>query len=115
QSGVYLPYTVGLWDTARSLAEQTLEEIESAGVKEVIVLCREDAHAFVNVYSEIGVALPEGVRVVEYISWLWGAIEQGRLRLPRRDLGRVVYHDPCHTPRLRENAPARKVIEALTG
>jgi Fe-S oxidoreductase len=116
RSSVYLPYTVGLWDVARALAQQTLDEIEAAGVTQVITLSKEDAHAFKNVYPEIGVAVPEEVRVMEFTAWLAAMVEQGDMRLEARDLSGVVYHDPCHTPRLLETAaPTRTLVEALTG
>ncbi|HYO51160.1 MAG TPA: (Fe-S)-binding protein, partial [Chloroflexia bacterium] len=116
RSSVYLPYTVGLWDVARTLAQQTLDEIKAAGVTQVITLSKEDAHAFKNVYPEIGVAVPEELQVVEFAAWLAAMVEQGDLRLEAKDLSGVVYHDPCHTPRLLETAaPTRTLVEALTG
>ncbi|HYO50735.1 MAG TPA: (Fe-S)-binding protein [Chloroflexia bacterium] len=116
RSSVYLPYTVGLWDTARTLAQQTLDEIKAAGVTQVLTLSKEDAHAFKSVYPEIGVAVPEELQVVEFTAWLAAMVDQGNLRLEVRDLTGAVYHDPCHTPRLLETAaPTRRLVEALAG
>ncbi|MDQ3929336.1 MAG: (Fe-S)-binding protein, partial [Chloroflexota bacterium] len=116
RSSVYLPYTVGLWDVARALAKQTLDEIEAAGVTRVITLSKEDAQAFKNVYPEIGVTVPEELEVVEFAAWLAARVEEGELKLEARELSGAVYHDPCHTPRLLETAaPSRTLVEALTG
>lgn len=116
RSGVYLPYTVGLWETAQEVARKTIEEIERAGVKVLITVSREDAHAFAHIYPEIGVSLPEGVRVAELASWLWEQVSEGRMQLVRLDLEGAYYHDPCHTPRLPEGAQySRKLVEAALG
>jgi len=114
RSSAYLPYTLGLWDTARSLAQATLDEIVSTGCMRVIVLTAEDAHTFKNVHRELGLNLPEGVEVVELIALLAEQIGAGQLTLRPTDLS-LTYHDPAHTPRLPERASAaRKVIAALT-
>lgn len=116
RSGVYLPYTVGLWETARELAKQSVKEIEIAGVSAIVTLSREDAHAFAHVYPEIGVELPERVRVVDLADWLWEQVEAGRLALHGVDLPGAVYHDPCHTARLLESAASsRKLLKAALG
>ncbi|MEO8288041.1 MAG: (Fe-S)-binding protein [Chloroflexota bacterium] len=114
RSGVYLPYTLGLWDTARTIALQTIEEIEGNGIKQVITLSREDTHAFMHIYEEIGVKLPEDVHVVEFIEWLWAAIGAGKLRTGKLALAGYVYHDPVHTPRvLRAAACAHDLLAEL--
>src|SRR5438874_4307325 len=74
RSGVYLPYTLGLWDTATALAKETLEEIAGQGVKKVITLSREDTHAFQHIYGEIRVDLPAELQIIEFIEWLDGAL-----------------------------------------
>ncbi len=116
KSGVYLPYTLGLWDTARELARQTVAEIVASGVNYMVTLSREDAHAFAHVYPEIGVALPEGLRVVDLADWLWEQVDGGGLSPGKLELPGAVYHDPCHTPRLLESAASsRKLLEAVLG
>ena len=117
RSSGYLPYTLGLMDTARTFAQQTLNEIESLGVKEIITLSAEDAHTFKHVYSELDVMLPGDVRVMEFVECLAQKLEQGELSVRAADLHKsFTYHDPCHTPRLPGRArAARKLVRALMG
>ena len=116
RSGVYLPYTLGLWDTARQIAADTLAEIAAAGVTHILTLSKEDAHAFHHLYPELGIALPDGLEIEEFTLWLGAQIADGRLRVRAQDRGRVVYHDPSHTPRLMQTgSPARQIVTALTG
>ncbi len=115
RSGIYLPYTVGLWDTARHLGAATLAEIAAAGVGTVVTLCKEDAHAFAHVYPEVGVALPDGLAVVEFTDWLAEQVAEDRLHFTAQAGGPVAYHDPCHTPRLPQTGAARRLVAALTG
>ncbi len=114
RSSAYLPYTLGLWDTARSLAQATLDEMVTSGCRRVIVLTAEDVHVFKNVHRELGLIWPEGVEVFELTALLAEAIEAGTLHF--RSLDRALtYHDPAHTPRLPARTPAaRKLIAALT-
>lgn len=100
RSSGYLAYTLGLWELARIQAQNVLEEIESARVKEVITVSREDAHSFRNVYPELDVAWPEQVRVTELVGWLERGVSEGRISVQPRQLGKFTYHDPCHTPRI---------------
>jgi Fe-S oxidoreductase len=116
RSGVYLPYTLGLWDTAVALAKETLEEIACQGVKQVIVLSREDSHAFQHIYGEIGVDLPAELQVLEFVEWLSEALASSNLHPGKLDLEGYVYHDPAHTPRMSGDAnSARKLLAELAG
>jgi Fe-S oxidoreductase len=116
RSGVYLPYTLGLWDTARVLAEQTLDEIGRLGVREIITLSKEDAHTFQHIYPEIGVTFPGEIRVVEFSAWLDAMLAGQELRVQPHPRAGIVFHDACHTPRLLDTADApRRVLAALTG
>lgn len=116
RSSVYLPYTVGLWDTARMLGKETLDDIQQAGVGEVVTLSKQDAHAFRHLYTELGIDLPEALHVTEFTEWLLPLLVSGKLQVRQTRLDGAVYHDPCQTPRLQEGGTtARKLIEMLTG
>jgi Fe-S oxidoreductase len=113
RSSAYLPYTLGLTETARKLAQATLAEINAARCKRVLVLSPEDVHTFQNVYSLLGFAWPEGVVVVELIDLLAEALNTGQLKLHQMD-ALLTYHDPAHTPRLPARAATvRKLLAAL--
>jgi Fe-S oxidoreductase len=116
RSSGYLPYALGLWDTARNLAQQTLDEISSSGVHEVITLTAEDAHAIKHVYYELGLMPPREVRVVQMAEYLAPQMEQGQLKIHPLEMQAATYHDPCHALVLPDHAAAaRQLIVALTG
>lgn len=113
RSSAYLPYTLGLTETARALAQATVDEIIAAQCQRVIVLTPEDAHTFQNVHGLLGVPWPAGVAVVELVNVLAEAISAGQLKLHQTD-SRLTYHDPAHTARLPARAAVvRKVLAAL--
>lgn len=112
----YLPYALGLWDTARALAQQAIDEILAAGVKEVITLTAEDAHALKHVYYELGLRPPPQVRVIQIAEYLAPLVAQGQLKIRPVEMAAATYHDPCHAHALPGHAPAaRQLIAAVTG
>ena len=116
RSSGYLPYALGLWDTARALAQQSIDEIQSAGVSEVITLTAEDAHALKHVYYELGLRPSPRVRVVQIAEYLAPLVTQGQLKIRPVEMQAVTYHDPCHAHALPDHASAaRQLIVALTG
>jgi Fe-S oxidoreductase len=116
RSSGYLPYALGLWDTARDLAQQTLDEIQSSGVREVITLTAEDAHAIKHVYYELGLMPPRQVQVVQIAEYLARQVAQGQLKIRPLELQAATYHDPCHALVLPDHAKAaRQLFAALTG
>lgn len=116
RSSGYLPYALGLWDTARDLARQTIDEIQSSGAREVITLTAEDAHALKHVYYELGLRPPDGVRVIQLAEYLAPQAAQGRLKIRSLQMQAATYHDPCHALALPDHAQAaRQLIVALTG
>lgn len=110
----YLAYTVGLWERASQLAQQTVAEIQSSAVDTVITLSAEDSHMLKHVLPEVGFSLPPGVQVLELVEFLAQKVEQGQLQFRKRDFGVFTYHDPCHTPRLPERGnAARRLVSAI--
>jgi Fe-S oxidoreductase len=116
RSSGYLPYALGLWDTARDLAQQTLDEIESSGVQEVLTLTAEDAHAIKHVTYELGLRPPRQVRVTQIAEYLAPQVVQGQLKIRPLEMPAATYHDPCHALALPDHAQAaRQLVVALTG
>ena len=116
RSSGYLPYALGLWDVARDLARQTMDEIVSSGVREVITLTAEDAHALKHVYYELGLMPPREVRVIQIAEYLAPQVAQGQLKIRPLEMQAATYHDPCHALALPDHASAaRQLIIALTG
>jgi fumarate reductase (CoM/CoB) subunit B len=116
RSSGYLPYALGLWDIARELARQTVDEIVASGVREVITLTAEDAHAIKHVYYELGLMPPPQVRVTQIAEYLAPQVASGELKIRPLELQAATYHDPCHAHALPDHAKAaRQLIAALTG
>jgi Fe-S oxidoreductase len=103
RSSAYLPYTLGLWDTARALGQATLDEIAATGARRVVVLTAEDAHAFGYVHEALGIARCDTVELMTLLA-------DAELRL-RPLQGALAYHDAAHTARLPDaTGPARAAI-----
>lgn len=112
----YLPYALGLWDTARNLAQQTLDDVRASGVREIITLSAEDANTLTKLYPELGLALPADVTVTPLMTYLAPKLAQGQLKLRPGSLPAATYHDPCQAMTLPGYAAAaRQVITALAG
>ncbi len=116
RSSGYLPYALGLWDTARSLIQQTLDEVKAAGVREIITLSAEDADTFKRAYAELGLGLPADVTVTPLMQYLAPKLAEGHVKLRPSSLPVATYHDPCLAMTLPGyGAAARQVVAALTG
>jgi len=112
RSSAYLPYTLGLRETARALSQTTLDEISASECKQIITLTAEDAHTFRNVHPDLDLKLPGAVEVVELVSLLAENVDH--LDLQSTDLT-LTYHDPAHTPRLPERTKsARQLLKRLS-
>lgn len=113
-SSVYLPYALGLRETARVLAQAALHDIAAVGCARLIVLTPADVQALREFHPDLGLPLPDTVEVVELTTLLADAIEAGRLSVRKADLS-LTYHDPAYTPRrLPRAAAARAILSALT-
>ncbi len=109
RSSGYLPYTLGLHEAARELAQATVAEVERSGCRRLVALSPEQAPTLGHVYPLLGVPLPAEVEVVELTVLLAQMLDEGRLRLGAAEPLDLAYHDPCQTPRLKErwHAPRR--------
>ncbi len=113
-SSAYLPFALGLRETARTLAKAALQELIASRAARLIVLTPEDARAFNDALPELGLNLPEGVELVELTALLAEAVAAQKLTMRPADLS-LTYHDPAHTPHFPGRAAkARRVIAALT-
>jgi Fe-S oxidoreductase len=114
-SSAYLPFALGLWETARTLGRAALQELLAVGARRLIVLTPEDRRAFTDALPELGLSLPDGVEMVELMSLLAEAAAAGRLAF-RPVAAALAYHDPAHTPHFPgRSAEARRVLRALSG
>lgn len=97
----YLPYTLGLWETARAFASDTTRALEASGATRVITLSTQDAHALQHVYAELGVRLPDAVNVTTLADVLANAGDT--LKINSRAPQAYTYHDASQAIRLKHH------------
>jgi Fe-S oxidoreductase len=100
-SSGYLPYILGLWETARSFARNITRDLESMRATRVITLSTQDAHALKHVYAELGVALPDAVNVSTLAEVLVNAGD--KLKISSRAPQAYTYHDASQAIRLKNH------------
>ncbi len=116
RSSGYLPYALGLWDTALEFARRTVDEIQAGVMTQVVTLSVQDAFALRDAYDELGVSLRRLVKITDLMEFLAGRVRQGRLSFRPAALTNYAYHDPCHVTRFpQRSAAAREVIRAALG
>lgn len=112
----YLASSLGLPETAGALVRGTLEELESAGAGQLLVLTPGDYYTFSQLIDErLGISWPEEVVLTELIPFLADKMEEKRLSFEREEGGRpTAYVDPTHSVRVngRHEAP-RKLLSAV--
>jgi Fe-S oxidoreductase len=115
QSSGYLPYAVGLWDTARAMAQDVVEGLKASDATRVIVLSTYDAHALKYVYAELGVSLPDTVNVTTLVDYLAAASAGDKLKMQPRNVAAYTYHDPSQAVCLKGHGLNARVLatEAL--
>lgn len=107
-SSGYLPYTLGLWDTARSLANEISRSLAASDATRVITLSTQDAHTLKNVYAELDVALPNAVSVTTLVDVLANAGDA--LKISPRAPQAYTYHDASQAIRLKGHALNARVL-----
>ncbi len=125
----YLASSLGLPDRAQALAQATLDDLTTSGVKRLLVLAPGDAFAFSRLYGErLGVTWPAEVVVQEVTAFLAAQIDAGMLKLggggaeAHESVGEseappYAYLDPTHTVRMegRWEAPRRLLDAVMSG
>ncbi len=112
RSSGYLPYTLGLWETARAWANEVVRALDERDVTSVVTLSAADAHTLRHVYAELGVALPDAVNVAPLAQFLERA--GAKLSIRARDATAYTYHDAAQAVRLKGHALAARVLATMT-
>jgi Fe-S oxidoreductase len=114
----YLASSLGLYETAVSLAQANLDELKATGAGRLLVLTPGDYDAFHRLYDErLGLAWPENVVLMEVVDFLAQQLAAGSLRFHKSANGApFAYVDPTHTVRVdgRYAAP-RQLLTAVMG
>jgi Fe-S oxidoreductase len=112
----YLASSLGLPDTAKALAQATLEELKASGAKQMLVLSAGDFFTFSQLHKErLGITWPEDVELLEVTTFLADQLEAGALKIkPSNDETPHAYVDPTLAVRVstRHDAP-RSLVAAL--
>jgi Fe-S oxidoreductase len=112
----YLASSLGLHETAKSLARATLDELKATGSKRMLVLSPGDYYTFSKLYEErLGISWPENVELLEVTTFLAEQLEMGILKLKQStDEKPYAYVDPTQAVRVpsRHDAP-RKLLNAV--
>lgn len=109
-SNGYLPYTLGLWDTARKLAQELADELRGNTPSLLITLSAQDAHTFKHVYPELGITLPDTLNITTLVDYFAQASMGERLTLRPRAPQPYTYHDATQSIRLKGYALHARVL-----
>jgi Fe-S oxidoreductase len=110
RSSGYLPYALGLWDTAQGLAQEVALALQLSGPARVVVLGTQDAHALKHLYAELGVTLPDHVNLSTLVEYLATATAGDKLKLRPRASQPYTYHDPSQAVRLKGHGLNARVL-----
>ena len=112
----YLASSLGLHETAKSLAQATLDELKATGAKRMLVFSPGDYYTFSHLYEErLSISWPEDVEILEVTTFLAEQLEMGILKLKRStDETAYAYVDPTQAVRVssRHDAP-RKLLNSV--
>lgn len=118
RSNGYLASSLGLQETATSLARENLEELKSSSAKRLFVLGPGDYFAFRQMYDErLGLPLPGDVELVEVLSFVNTQIQNGSLHLHKlSEQAPYAYIDPTHAVRIptRHDSPRALLAAVMT-
>jgi len=118
RSNGFLASSLGLFETAKMLAQAVLDDVKASGASRLLVLSPGDFYSFGQLYTErLGIAWPESVAVQEVTVLLADKLDAGALKFkPISDETPYAYLDPTHTVRVPERVEApRKLLAALYG
>jgi Fe-S oxidoreductase len=102
----YLASSLGFPETARTLAQATLDELRASGAGKLLVLSPGDYFAFnQHLVERLGLRWPEEVELIELTSYLHDHFNAGRLSFTTLEgTAPYAYVDPAHAVRV----PARR-------
>lgn len=112
----YLASSLGFPDTARMVAQATLDELKASGARKLLVLSPGDYFAFnQHLIERLGITWPEEVELVELTTYLYDHFNAGRLSFtPLEETTSYAYVDPAHTTRVPAGrAAARSILKAV--
>lgn len=117
RSNGYAASSLGFPETARQLAQATLDELADSGARALLLLTPGDYFTFHQLYDErLGVALPADVQLVDVVGLLTEQLEAGNLSFRKaEEQAPYAYVDPTHAVRapLARAVAARELVTAV--
>ena len=119
RSNGYLASSLGLPETARWLAQATLADLETSGVRRMLVLSPGDFFTFNQLYDErLGIEWPASVQLSELTTFLADYLEGGEIKFKKTSQrAPYAYVDPSHAVRVpaRHAGPRRLLASVMPG
>jgi len=112
----YMASSLGFPETARTLAQATLDELAALGAKQLLVLSAGDYYTFSVLYADrLDLAWPEDLELLEVTAVLAKALAEGKIAFNRlKEYPPYAYVDPTHAVRLPErHAAPRTLLSAI--
>lgn len=112
----YLASSLGFSETARKLAQATLDELRASGVRKLLVHSPGDYFAFnQHLIERLGLTWPEEVELIELTNYLYAHFKAGGLTFtPIEELTAYAYVDPTHAVRVPAGrSVARAILKAV--
>lgn len=116
RSSGYIASSLGLPETAGTIAQANLSELEASGARRLFVLSPGDLFTFTQLYDErLGIELPAGIEVIEVSTYLANQLEGGALKFKKStDTTPYAYVDPTHAVRVpTRHAGPRSLLKAV--
>ena len=96
------PFSVGLYDEAKALAQRNVEEVRKTGAKTLLLSCAEGYRMWKVDYPKLlNISTDDlGFKVVHLVEYADEKVKSGALKMKNPFETRLTYHDACSISRL---------------
>ncbi len=110
-------YEMGYTEDARKLAEQLSNKIEEYNPEILVTNCAHCYRSFAEKYKDLGVELPDNLKIMHSTEFIGKLIEEGKFSLNIKETdANFCYHDPCQLGRkMGVFEMPRELIKKATG